>query len=226
MFKKVDYIFSYDEIVKFIKAFLTSIGYESLNICEKEYTSSPVYGIDIKHKWMHIYRIKAPFNIGEINIDIFDDRISFKYIWPYKRYFNDELGLNLYGPVVDMKQDAWYMVIPGLKTDDYYWNYKYGGFEGCQINSYTMKYIIEFLNTIFIENKFECSEDIQYKAKEYINQLDDYSKNYSKTAYRDLLKLIGLLWHNNKYLWSCIPKFMTRHDDLVQHDILRINDLV
>lgn len=220
MYKKVDYIFTHDEIVKFVKAFLISIGYDldKINIYEKEYLSS----FDIKHKWMAIHNLQAPFSIGEMNINIIDDRISFKYIWPFKRYFTDKLGLELYGPVVDLKQDAWYVMIPGLDSDDYQWDYKYGGLEGCQINSYTIKYVIDFMNTIFKENKFECSEDIRNKAKEYINQLDDYSKNYFKTAFVDLLSLVGLLWHNNKYLWECIPRFTHRGDDIEQYDILRM----
>lgn len=224
MYKKVDYIFTHDEIVKFVKAFLSSIGYDlnSIKIYEKEYIESPVYGIESKHKYVSIHNLQAPFGIGEININIIDDRISFKYIWPFKRYFTDELGIKLYGPKVDLKQNAWYVMIPGLNLDDYRWHHRYGGLEGCQINSYTIKYIIDFMNIMFKENKFECSDEIKEKANSYINQLDDYSKNYSKTAFVDLLALVGLLWNTNKYLWDCIPKYTERGDDIAQYDILRI----
>ena len=224
MYKKVDNIFDYDEIIKFVKNFLSSNGFDldKLKIYEKEYSTSPAYGIETKHKWMSIHNLPAPFSIGEMNIDIIDDRISFKYIFPFKRYFTDEIGLKLYGPIVDLKQDAWYVMIPGLDFDDYYWNYKYGGLEGCQINSFTMKYIIDFMNKMFVDNDFICEEELKNKANKYINQLDDYSINYSKTAYSDLIKIVGFLWYTRNWLWSCVPKYTKRYDDLDQYGILRI----
>ena len=222
MYKEVENIFEYDEIRKFMFAYLKSnnIDYQ---VFEKQYSTSPAYGIDIQHMYTKISHLPAPFGIGNIEIHIIDDRIAFRYVTYYKRYFDpsDELGYELYGPEVNMMQDFWYIMVPGLDFDDYSWDYKYGGLEGCQINSHTIKYIIEFLNKIFVEHPFVCSPTIKEKAIEYINQFDDYSKNYSKTAYGDFLETVGSIWYVDKWLWSTIPFMTHRCDDIDKADIKR-----
>ena len=222
MIKKVDNIFEYEEIRKFIFNYLKSNGID-YQVFEKQFQRFS-YGIDSLHMYTKISHLPAPFGIGNLEIHIIDNRISFKYVAYYKRYFDpsDELGYNLYGPEVDMMQDFWYVMIPGLDSDDYAWDYKYGGLEGCQINSYTMAYIINFLNKIFIEKPFVCGNSFKNAAIRYIGQFDDYSKNYSKTAYRDFIQVVGTLWYTDQWLWSTIPFICHRWDDIDKYDIERL----
>ena len=218
--KDVTNIYSYDEIKKFITTYLKSCKID-FEINEQEYTTE-TYGIESNHKWCRLSKLPAPFGIGNTEIYIQDNRIRFRYVTLFKRYFDpsDELGYKLYGPEVDLQQDFWYIMIPGLDHDDFSWNYKYGGLEGCQINSHTMKYVIDFLNKLF-QTSFVCDEQSKKVAIELINQFDDYSNNYSKTAYSEFFKLVGGLWHDNEWLWETIPFMCHRWDDVNKYDIER-----
>lgn len=220
MFKTVDNVFTYEEVKKFIFAFLTSNGIE-YDSYEKEYTSSPAYGIEIPHKYCRVSNLPAPFDIGNLEIHIYDDRFGIKYVTYYKRYFDpsDELGYKLYGPEVDMMQDFWYMLIPELDSDDIHWDYKYGGLIGWQINSYTMKYVLSFLDKLFVKRDFKCSERFKNEANKYISQFDDYSKNYSPSAYSDFIRTVGSLWYVDKFLWDTIPFICHRWDAIEKIDI-------
>ena len=220
MFKEVTEVFSHNEIKKFIFAYLKSNGID-FKLYETEYKTEPASGIEINHNYCKISHLPAPFGIGNIEAHIYDDRIMFRYVTYYKRYFNpdDELGYKLYGPEVDMMQNFWYVMVPGLDHDDFSWDYKYGGLEGCQINSYTMKYVINFLNTLFVNRNFVCETSLKNTAIELINQFDDYSNNYSKTAYSEFFKIIGGFWHSDEWLWETIPFMCHRWDDTNKHDI-------
>lgn len=211
-------------IIKYLSDFFKANCINDFEYYHKNYSTEPVYGLKVDHQYTKFSHLYAPFGIGNIEIHITDDRIAFKYVTYYKRYFDpsDELGYKLYGPVISMKQDFWYMMIPGLNFDDYYWNYKYGNLEGCKINDYTKEHIDKFINKLFVEKPFKIEDKLKNVALEYINQFDDYSSNYSSSAFYDFLKYVGRFWYLNTWLWNTIPFMTHRSDDIDKYDIERL----
>ena len=224
MYKEVTNILTHKEIIKYLTDFFKANNINNFEYSHREYTDEPVPCIECKHQYTKITHLFAPFDIGNIEIYVTDDRIALKYVTYYKRYFDpsDELGYGLYGPVVSMMQDFWYLMVPGLHSDDYYWNYKYGVLEGCQVNSVTKEYIDKFLYKLFVERPFSCGDTTKEIAYKLINQFDDYSKNYSKTAFGDFMEHVGRLWYLDKWLWDTIPFMVHRADDLDKYDIERL----